>query len=235
MKENVLRSWVICLHKNTDFLKNFLLFSEMDKKALKEISSLLETKIYLNNYTIFFEGEAGSKVFFLREGRVKVIKSNQSGDEQILEIIQPGEVFGEVVLFGVDNYPATTRTMGKVKVDLLTRDKFKNYFKDNSDIGWGMLKVMARKLARSQHKIENLGLRKTRGRVANLLIDMLSDFGDSERNVILNLNQQELADLIGTSRETVSRTLNQFKREGMIKIKGNKLTILDLERLQDTL
>lgn len=223
------------LDKEVDFLKNFILFSEMSTEKLKKINDLLQSETYPDNYTIFFEGETGDRVFFLREGKVKVIRSNKEGDEQILEIIQSGDVFGEVVLFGIDNYPGTTRTIGEVKVDYLTRDKFRNYFSNNPDIGWGMLRVMARKLTRSQHKIKNLGLRKTRGRVANLLIDMLNDFGDSDRNVILNLKQQELADFIGTSRETVSRTLNQFKKEGIIKIKGNKLTILNLEKLQNML
>lgn len=216
-----------------DFLKSFILFSEMKDEELKEIDKLLESRVYPDGATIFFQGDSGDKVYFLREGKIKVLKSSIEGDEQILEIIQPGGVFGEVVLFGIDNYPATTRALGEVKVDYLSRSKFREYFNNNPEIGWGMLKVMARKLARSQHRIENLGLRGTKGRVATLIIDMLYDFGDRKNNIELNFNRQELANFIGTSRETVSRTLSEFRNEGLIKINGNKIKILDLEGLKE--
>lgn len=221
--------------KNINLLRNFILFSELSAEELEEISHLLKDKTYPAQCTIFIEEEQGDKVYFLKSGRVKVIKSTPDGDEQILEIIQPGDLFGEVVLFGVKDYPATTITMSEVKLSYLTRQKFRNYFNNNPEIGWGMLKVMARKLARSQRKIENLGLRNTRGRLASLLLNMEKDFGDGDNQVILDFNQQEIANLIGTSRETVSRTLSQFKKNNIIKIKDNKLVITAPEKLKKLL
>jgi len=219
--------------KRVDFLKNFILFSEMSEEELTKIVELLESKTYPDGATIFFEGDEGDRVYFVKEGKVKAFKCTPEGDEQILEIIQPGDVFGEVVLFGIDRYPATTIALGEVKVDILSRDRFRNYFNSNPQIAWGMLKVMARKLFRSQHRIGNLGLRDTRGRVATLIIDMLHDFGDSESEFILEFNRQEMANFIGTSRETVSRTLSEFRNEGLIEIEGNKIFIKDLKGLKE--
>ncbi|ACL69732.1 Crp/Fnr family transcriptional regulator [Halothermothrix orenii] len=219
--------------KDLSFLRKFILFSEMSDEDLSTVASLLQTRIFKDGTNIFFEGEEGDRVYFLKKGRVKVKKTSPDGGEQILEIITPGDVFGEVVLFGIDRYPATTVAIGEVVVDYLSRSKFRRYFTNNPEIGWGMLKVMARKLARSQKRIENLGLRDTKGRVATLIMDMMRDFGEKNNQVVkLHFNRQELANFIGTSRETVSRTLSEFKSEGLIDIKGKKLIIKDIEGLK---
>lgn len=214
------------------FLKNFTLFSNMSDKHLAEISELLERKFFTTGESIFLQGEEGESVYFIRKGKVKALMSSPEGEEQILEILHRGDVFGEVVLFGIENYPATAVAMDNVEVLLLSRSKFKDYFNRNPEIGWGMLQEMAIKLRNAQRKIENLGLRDTRGRVATLLLDLLDRFGDQKKKFILELNRQEMASLIGTSRETVSRTLSEFKNEGLIDIEGNRVIIKDLEGLQ---
>ncbi|MFW6268485.1 MAG: Crp/Fnr family transcriptional regulator [Bacillota bacterium] len=219
---------------NLSYLKDFVLFSKMSKKQLQEIYKLLRHKSYPKGFTLFTQGEKGEKVYFLRKGRVKVIRSTPSGNEQILEIIKAGEVFGEVVLFGIDNYPATTRTMEEIETDILMRSDFKSYFHNNPQIGWGLLKVMASKLSKAQKKIEDLGLRDTKGRVANLILEMMKD-SDQENKFILYLNQSEIANIVGTSRETVSRTLNEFKNENIIKFNNNHLIVKDLEKLNNYL
>ena len=218
------------------YLKEFILFSEMDQKRLQEIDNLMETKYFSKNHTIFMENETGNKVYFLRRGTVKILKTSRDGKEQILEIFNPGEVFGEVVLFGINNYPATVQTMNEVEVKVLSRQRFKDYFKNHPMIGWGMLKVMARKLYRSQHRIKSLGLRDTRGRVAAFLMEMYQEARAQEGEAInLKINQQEMADYIGTSRETVSRTLSLFKDENLIEIDRSKLSLLDPEGLEEYL
>lgn len=217
-----------------NILRNFLLFSEMNEDELADISKLIKKKVYSKNQIIFMQGEEAEKVFFLNKGKVKIIKTTPDGSEQILEILEPGEVFGEVVLFDIGSYPATTRTMDEVEVFVLSRSEFRKYFNKNPEIGWGMLKVMARKLRNSQKRIENLGLRTTKGRIASLLIDMMEDY-EEENKVILNFNQSDLANYLGTSRETVSRTLSQFRKQGLIKTKGKKLSIIDLEGLKQYL
>jgi len=98
-----------------------------------------------------------------------------------------------------------------------------------------MLEVMAQKLRSSQRRIENLGLRNTKGRIASMLIDMMKDLDHNQNKVILNFKQRELANYLGTSRETVSRTLSEFRKKELIKTKGKKLFILDLEELKQYL
>ncbi|HHU92316.1 MAG TPA: Crp/Fnr family transcriptional regulator [Halanaerobiaceae bacterium] len=214
------------------YLKNYTLFSRMDLKHLEEISELLESRSFPGGTTIFMEGEKGENVYFLKNGRVKALKSNAEGEEQILEILEAGDVFGEVVLFGIEEYPATTIAMEDVELLFLSRSKFKDYYYQNPEIGWGMLHEMAIKLRNAQSKIKNLGLRDTKGRVATLLLELYHKFGDKNKEFTLELNRQEMASILGTTRETVSRTLSEFKNEGIIDLVGNKVMIKDLEGLQ---
>ncbi|MFW6287891.1 MAG: Crp/Fnr family transcriptional regulator [bacterium] len=216
-----------------NFLQQFSLFSNMSERHLSEIFELLERKKYIEGTTLFFQGDTGENVFFLRKGKVKAMKSNPAGEEQILEILQPGDVFGEVVLFGIEEYPATAVAMEDSEVVSLSRSRFKDYFYKHPDLGWGMLQEMALKLQRAQKKIENLGLRDTKGRVATLLIDLLYKFGDNKNQLSLELNRQEMASFIGTTRETVSRTLSDFRNEGLIETKGNRIIINNVEGLRD--
>ncbi len=224
------------MDKNIEYLKQFVLFSQLEEKQLKEVDKLMNTKSFPEDYTIFFEGDKGENIYFLKKGKVKILKATASGKEQILEIIKPGNVFGEVVLFGFDEYPATTRTVNHVTVDILSRKKFKKHFNQNPDIAWGMLNVMAKKLYKSQHRIKNLGLRDTRGRVTSFIIDMAKEAkGNSFKNVPINISQQEIADYIGASRETVSRALNSLRKINLIDIKRNKLLVYDLDKLKSYL
>ena len=213
------------------YLKSYVLFSYMELKHLEEISQLLERRSYPAGSTIFYEGEEGQGVYFLKKGRVKALKSNTEGEEQILEIMQAGDVFGEVVLFGIEEYPATTVAMEDTDVLFLSRSKFKEYFYQNPEIGWGMLHEMAIKLRNAQSKIKNLGLRDTKGRVATLLLNLYRKHGDENNEFTLELNRQEMASLLGTTRETVSRTLSEFRNEGLIELDGNRVKIKDLDGL----
>ena len=226
------------MNQKYNYLREFILFSEMDDRQLSEINKLLIEKEFSYEQTIFFEGEKGDRVYFLKKGRVKVCKLSAAGDEQILEIINSGDVFGEVVLFGKKKYPATAITMGKVKVAILNREVFKDFFYENPRIGWGMFRVMANKLYKSQLRIKNLGLRDARGRMAALLIELYRENTPVENNrggrakVKLDIKQQEMADIIGVSRETVSRTLGLFKEQNLISIRDKQLLIFDLEGLK---
>ncbi|MGM0436846.1 MAG: Crp/Fnr family transcriptional regulator [Bacillota bacterium] len=215
-----------------EYLKEFILFSELNNRQLTEISELIKTKTYPAGYTLFQEGDRGERVFFLKKGKVKVMKTKMDGSVQILEILQPGDVFGEVVLFGIGKYPASARTLEDIKVDFLYKDDFKTYFNKNPQIGWGMLKVMAQKLAKAQHRIENLGLRNTKGRIARLIMDMIKDFGNKQDEFILDISQKDLANFIGTSRETVSRTLSEFRKNNLVEMTDSKLIVKDLEGLK---
>ncbi len=214
-----------------EMLKNFSVISSLGDQELKSLEEKLIFREYTRGETIFMEGEAGESMFFLQRGRVKISKTSSSGKEQILKFIEPGEVFGEVVLFGVDGYPATTICEEDSCLAVLTRKKFRNFFLNHPEIGWGLLENMAEKLYFSQRRIKSLGLQNSRSRIAQALLEML-ETGEGDKE-ISEINQEELARYLGITRETVSRNISRMKEEGLIDIRGRSVIVCDREGLED--
>lgn len=210
------------------FLKSFLIFSDLEESQLKDIYELLNEKSYQKGETIFLAGDEGDSMFFLREGKVKITRNSPDGKEHIVKFIEPGEVFGEVILFGHEIYPATTICLEDSRLSLLKRDDFKDYFLKNPEIGWGMLKTMADKLFFSQSRIESLALLDSKTRIIQALLEMAGE----DDLALKEMSQQQLANYLGLTRETVSRNISQLKDEGLIENKGRKILILDREGLE---
>ncbi len=216
---------------NIELLKSFSIFSSLTEEQLNDISGLLQYKSFSPGETIFIEGEIGTSMYFLKSGSVKIVKTNMEGEEQIIKFIEPGEVFGEVVLFGVKTYPATTICQKKTETALLTRDSFREYFLSNPEIGWGMLKTMAGKLYFSQGRIKSLALQNSRARIAQAIYDLAEK--EKRGYVLKNLSQEDLANYLGITRETVSRNMSRLKEENLIESSGGELILLDREGLKD--
>ena len=211
-----------------NFLKSFLIFSDLKESQLEDIFELMSEKSYKKGETIFLAGDKGDSMFFLREGKVKITRNSPDGKEHIVKFIEPGEVFGEVILFGHKIYPANTTCLEDSRLSVLKRDDFKEYFLEHPEIGWGMLKTMADKLYFSQSRIESLALLDSKSKIIQALLDM-----STEDDVALEeMSQQQLANYLGLTRETVSRNLSQLKDDDLIENKGRKIYIKDREGLE---
>ncbi len=211
-----------------NFLKSFLIFSELEERQLEDIYELLTEKKFKKGETIFLAGDQGDSMFFLREGKVKITRNSPDGKEHIVKFINPGEVFGEVILFGHEIYPATTTCLEDSRLNQLKRDDFKEFFLAHPEIGWGMLKTMANKLFFSQSRIESLALLDSKTRIIQSLLEM----ADENDLALKEMSQQQLANYLGLTRETVSRNISQLKDEGLIENQGRMILIIDREGLE---
>lgn len=211
-----------------NFMRSFLIFSDLEENQLEDIYDLLNEKNYQKGETIFLSGDKGDSMFFLREGKVKITRNSPDGKEHIVKFIEPGEVFGEVILFGHEIYPATTICLEDSRLNILKRDDFKKYFLENPEIGWGMLNTMADKLFFSQSRIESLALLDSKTRIIQSLLDM----ADEDDLALKEMSQQQLANYLGLTRETVSRNISQLKDDGLIESKGREILIKDKEGLE---
>ena len=214
-----------------NFMRSFLIFSDLEERQLIDIYDLLNEKNYQKGETIFLAGDKGDSMFFLREGKVKITRNSPDGKEHIVKFIEPGEVFGEVILFGHEIYPATTICLEDSRLNVLKRDDFKEYFLENPEIGWGMLNTMADKLFFSQSRIESLALLDSKTRIIQSLLDM----ADEDDLALKEMSQQQLANYLGLTRETVSRNISQLKDDGLIESRGRKILIKDRGRLESKL
>ena len=202
---------------------------------MEEIDRLIMERTYQKGRIIFVEGEPGEAVFFLKSGRVKISKQSEDGREQILHFIHPGEVFAEVVLFDGGPYPATAEATEDSKIGLIRNSDMERITLENTGIALGMLKIMARRLRMAQKQINELALMDTSRRMASTLLFLAAEQGiacPGGTAIDMSLTNQDLANLIGTSRETANRILGDMRRQKAIQVDKKQIVIIDMKKLK---
>ncbi len=220
---------------NIEILQSIPLFSLLDKQQLEKVEKSILERSYQKGRIIFMEGELGEAIFFIKSGRVKVTKQTKDGREHILHFINPGEVFAEVILFDEGTYPATAEVVEDCTVGLIRNADMGKIVGSHPDIALALLKIMARRLRIAQNQLIELALMDTTRRAASMLLFLAGEQGiKTDRGIVIDisLTNQDLASLIGTSRETANRILNDFKKQKTIDVKKGQVTILDKYRLQ---
>lgn len=226
------------MDSNLKYLSRIPLFYGLPEDQLREISNLLLERSYQKGRFIFMEGEPGEALFILKSGLIKLTKRLEDGREHILHFVNPGEVFAEVVLFDGGDYPATSEVQEDSVVGVLRNQDIERLISQNPSMAIGMLHIMSRRLRTAQEKVMNLALHDTARRLAFTLIKMAEEHGVKKPKGILinfNLTNQELANLTGSSRETINRMLNSFKRAGAIDVDRQQIMVVDRNKLEDLL
>ncbi|SHJ45684.1 transcriptional regulator, Crp/Fnr family [Geosporobacter subterraneus DSM 17957] len=224
--------------KNIELIKHVPLFSQLDQESLEKISSITQEKRYRKGAIIFMEGDKGEALYFIKSGKVKISKLSNDGRELILNIYGSGDVFAEVTLFNNVMYPATAEVMEDAVVGVIMNGDLEELVRQNADLALQIIKILNKRLYMSQMKLKQMALSDTYVRTAQILVKLADDHGVEKNGAIdlkLDLSRQELANMIGTARETVSRALSQFKKEGSIEISGKKIIIKNMEKLKSWL
>ncbi|MFZ5648461.1 MAG: Crp/Fnr family transcriptional regulator [Bacillota bacterium] len=221
-----------------EHLRKIALFSYLDDHQLAEIDSMVMERNYQKGRILFVEGEPGEAVFFLREGRVKISKQSEDGREQILHFIHPGEMFAEVVLFDGGSYPATAEAVEDSKIGMIRNTDMERITLENPGIALGILKIMSRRLRLAQKQINELALMDTSRRMVSTLLFLAAEQGvPSEKGTVIDmsLTNQDLANMIGTSRETANRILSDLRRQKAVQVDKKQIVITDMKRLKSWL
>jgi CRP/FNR family cyclic AMP-dependent transcriptional regulator len=218
-----------------DFLQNVPLFTELEEAELRELASILREHHYRKNTTIVHIEDPGNAMFILKKGLVKVTIEDEAGREMILRMLYPTDFFGEMSL--IDGLPrsATVTTQEPSDVLVMHRDQFVLISQKLPKILLNMAAVLSRRLRATDELIRSLAFYDVYGKVARVLLTLATDKGRSteEGTVIdLRLTQQELAELAGMSRETMTRTLHAFQRASVIRLDSGIITILSIDMLK---
>ncbi|MHB8157035.1 MAG: Crp/Fnr family transcriptional regulator [Desulfocucumaceae bacterium] len=219
-------------------LKTIGLFTYLSEDQLAEVDSLVMERTYQKGRIIFVEDEPGEAVFFLREGRVKISKQADDGREQILHFIHPGEMFAEVVLFDGGDYPATAEAVEDSRIGMIKNSDMERITLENSGIALGILKIMSRRLRMAQKQINDLALMDTSRRMASTLLFLVAEQGvPGECGIVIDmsLTNQDLANMIGTSRETANRILSDMRRQKALQVNNRQIIITDMKKLKSWL
>lgn len=218
-----------------DFLRKVALFSELDDEQLEQLAGVVREQHYKKNVTLFHVDDPGNALFILKDGLVKITIEDQSGREIILRMLYPTDFFGEMSL--IDDMPrsATVTTLEPSDAMLIYRDSFLNLIEKNPKILLNMTIVLSRRLRRVNELIRSLAFHDVYGKVARVLLNLAREKGrttDDGTVIDLRLTQQELAELAGMSRETMTRTLRDFQQAGCVRIESGIITILEIGMLQ---
>jgi CRP/FNR family transcriptional regulator, cyclic AMP receptor protein len=216
--------------QTADFLASIPLFSGLPAEELERFADLTRERSYPKGSVILFQDDPGDSLFVLRDGRVKVVLIGEDGREVILGVLEPGAHFGELAL--IDDQPRSAHVIAMEDAQLLVlrREDFKRRVEANPTVAWALLTELSRRLRRADVKIGGLVLLDVPGRIARLLLDLSAESG-SER-IEKPLTHQTIAQMIGASRETVSRAMKEFQDAGLIRVERRKISIGDREALE---
>ena len=218
-----------------DVVRRAPLFAALDDEAARSLrASMLQVDIARGD-TLFNEGEPGDRVYVITDGKIKLGRSSQDGRENLLAILGPGEMFGELSLFDPGPRTATATAVSDAVLIGLGHDDLQQWLAGRPEVAQMLLRALAQRLRRTNEALADLVFSDVPGRVAKALLDLSTRFGRPTEGGVLvahELTQEELAQLVGASRETVNKALADFATRGWIRLEARAVVLLDVERLR---
>jgi len=219
--------------KKIELLQSVALFWDLSEEELGYISQKMIARHYESGKFIFLEDSEGEQCFFVVQGSVKVTRLSKDGREVILAMLNEGEFFGEMALLDGESRSANVIALEETEVLTLNREDFLVVLHDYPQIAIQLLKEMAHRLRKSDRQIASLSLSDAEKRIALCIIRFADEQGIIQRGQVSIPKmpiQQDIANMAGTSRETVSRAINLLEKEHFIKRQGRELLILDYKQ-----
>ena len=204
------------------------MFSELDSEELERVASLAQTRTAAKDTVIFHAGDPADAVYVISNGKVKVVTTSTDGKEFILTVLGAGQVFGEMALIESATRSASVITLTAAEMISISHDDFQHLLNTAPSISRKLLVILSRRLRRANSKMESLAYMDVAGRLARYLLDLARDHGQRMGKgwvVVRRPTHSDIAHSIGTSRETVSRLINEFE-EGFGLVNKGKFTYI---------
>jgi CRP/FNR family transcriptional regulator len=218
------------------FLQRVSIFSGVGQDSLERIASITQEKNFPKKSIIFHEGDRGDTLYILKSGRVKISKITEDGREKTLALMQPGEFFGEMAIFDEQPRSATAEVLDEQAVVFtLNKRDFERLIIEHPTIALKIMRDLTRRIRLVNQQVEDLAFKDVHERVASTLKSLAEVEGRPiGAKVLINLKMthQDLANMVGSSRETVTRALNRLQDEGIISISHQQITINQPKQLQ---
>jgi CRP/FNR family transcriptional regulator, cyclic AMP receptor protein len=217
---------------STAMLRSVPLFASFSEEPLRMLTTVVTRRSVTRSTIIMAAGDPTDSLYIVLSGRLKVMMSDADGKEVILTILGPGEFFGEMGL--IDDAPRSASVVAIEPCELLaiTRRDFKKCLAENIEMSMAVMRGLVRRLREADRKIGSLALLDVYGRVARLLLDM-SETVDGQKMVTKRLPKQDIAKMIGASREMVSRVMKDLQVGGFIEMRGSTIVLRDSILLPD--
>ena len=207
-------------------LKNIPLFSGLSEDEMESVTSITNKRSYPKNTIIINEGDETDSLYLILSGKVKIVLSDEDGKEITISILEPNNYFGELSLIDEEPRSARVVTMEKCQFSIIHKSDFNKVLDNNPALVRNLLKDLTKRLRMANKNIESLALMDVYGRVARTLLQFAVEEGDV-RIIHERLTQKDIANMVGASREMVSRIFKDLTTGGYITIEGGKITIND--------
>ena len=220
---------------DTTNLRNIPLFREFEEAQLQQVAQTAALRTYHKHEFIVREGDPGGQFYIILDGSVAVTRVASDGRETILSILKSNDFFGEMSLFDSSLRSASIKTLSDVKVGVIDEKAFLEVLERSPKIARYLVTALSQRLRAANQLIAATTSQDIRARLASLLLNLSSQFGepvDSGTRISLRLTNQEMANMIATTRETVNRTLNRFWDEKLVDMRTAHVVIVDPDRLR---
>jgi CRP/FNR family cyclic AMP-dependent transcriptional regulator len=211
---------------STTLLRNVPLFARLDEPQLGVLARVIVRRSFGRNAKIIGAGDPTDSLYIVISGRLKVLMSDEQGREVILSILGPGEFFGEMGLLDDSLRSASVVTLEACELLTISKTEFKRSLAENFELSLNVMRGLVQRLREADRKIGSLALMDVYGRVARLLLEMAEDI-DGEKVVVNKLSKQDIAKMIGASREMVSRVMKDLQLGGYLEVRGRAIVLRD--------
>jgi CRP-like cAMP-binding protein len=222
--------------EEVNFLRNVPIFNELSDQELEKIAALGVRKKYKKGSIILLEEETGAALFVIVSGKVKIVRMDDDGREVILSILGGSDFFGEMAILDGLTRSASVVATSKSELFMIHRRDFLKLLNDFPMVAIALLRELTGRLRKADAQIKSLSLKDAAGRVANVVLQLADEIGMFRKGRVeideLPL-QQDLANMAGTSRETISRMIHKFIQKGYLQLQGNRLIINDYESFKN--
>jgi len=211
-------------------LSSINIFSDLSDNDLEKLQKVFKPRNYLKNSMIILEEEYGDLVFVVKTGTIKITRVNDEGKEVILALLGAGEIFGELAILDGEARSANALAQENCQLLAINKEDFLDILKHNFSISYNLLCELAKRLRKSDQQIEALSLSDAEHRIGVSLLNLAEDMGVIRKGKVTIQNlpfQQDIANMAGTSRETVSRVMKILENKDMISKEGHTLIIPD--------
>jgi CRP-like cAMP-binding protein len=210
------------------------MFAALPAHALADISGLFIQTAYQAGDYVFFEGDPAQRLYVVQAGEVKLIKHSESGQDAILRVFTPGEVFGGIAFLGGKKYPASAQAQTDVKALSIAGDAFRDVVQRHPEVAVTVIRVLAGRLQEAHEQMRQLAAERVERRLARMLLKLADQVGvavDEGVRIDMPITRQDLAEMTGTTLETVSRIISRWRREGIVEAGREQITITYPHRL----
>lgn len=216
------------------YLKRVNLFKGISKEEMEQMAKMVEEKTFRKKELIYLPGEPGRHVYLLKKGVVKISKTTPDGRELTLAFLKPGEIFGELEAVGETTRDTQAEAHSDLLICVLRRENLLKMVEMKPQLGIQLSKLIGFRRQVIENRLENLIFRTVPQRLASLLLELGREFGEPSGNttkITLPLTHQDLANLIGSARPTLTDALNDFKARGFVEVSGKTIIVKNLDAL----